>query len=412
MKNTIKKTIRVFLLKRFLSWLSQLEKGRIHLTFPDGKSYNFGNPHNNLETTIKINNLEVISDAIINGDIGIAESFMESKWETDNLTNLLEIAILNPNFIQSNKSFFNILSRLYERFSHYRNKNTITNSKSNISAHYDIGNNFFETFLDKSMTYSCGIYYGSDCSLEEAQANKINAILDNLSISENDNVLDIGCGWGQLAITAASKYKCNVTAVTISQQQYDYVRSKIHDLNLDSNVEVLLKDYRQLDGNYDKIVSVEMIEAVGHDGLNDFFSVCDKVLNQNGSIAIQAITIPDNLYESYRKGSDFIRKHIFPGGHLPSLGAIDSALLKSTNLRINYLDNIGQHYATTLNHWKKRFVKNKHILNSLGYNEWFIRKWLYYFSYCEAAFKTGYLDDLQIILTRSAQNKPFHQNQL
>ena len=404
MKNTIKTTVQRFLLKKFLSWLSKVEKGKIHITFPDGHSYSFGKPHNNLETTIKVNDLEVITDAIVNGDIGIAESFMESKWETDNLTNLLEIAISNPNFIKSNKSIFNILSRLYERFSHSRNKNTISNSKSNISAHYDLGNNFFETFLDKSMTYSCGIYSDSVCSLEKAQANKIRTILDSLSINKNDNILDIGCGWGQLAITAAREYKCNVTAITISQQQYDYVTSKIQNQKLESNVKVLLKDYRAIDGKYDKIVSVEMIEAVGHNGLNDFFSVCDKVLNENGSIAIQAITIPDNLYESYRKGSDFIRKHIFPGGHLPSLNAIKTAVVKNTDLNINNIDNIGHHYATTLHDWKNRFTQNKTILNSLGYNEWFIRKWLYYFSYCEAAFKTEYLNDLQIVLTRSTQN--------
>ena len=254
------------------------------------------------------------------------------------------------------------------------------------------------------MTYSCGIYSDSVCSLEKAQTNKIRTILDSLSINKNDNILDIGCGWGQLAITAAREYKCNVTAITISQQQYDYVTSKIQNQKLESNVKVLLKDYRAIDGKYDKIVSVEMIEAVGHNGLNDFFSVCDKILNENGSIAIQAITIPDNLYESYRKGSDFIRKHIFPGGHLPSLNAIKTAVVKNTDLNINNIDNIGHHYATTLRDWKNRFTQNKTILNSLGYNEWFIRKWLYYFSYCEAAFKTEYLNDLQIVLTRPTQN--------
>ena len=408
MTNTIKKIGQGFLVKKFLSWLSQIEKGEICITFPDGKSFDFGKTYNNLETNIKINNLEVITDAIVNGDIGIAESFMEAKWETDNLTNLMEIAISNPRFIQSNKSVFNLSSRVYERFSHYLNRNTIENSKSNISAHYDLGNNFFETFLDKSMTYSCGIYTDSDCSLEKAQSNKINAILDRLSINKNDNILDIGCGWGQLAITAATEYGCNVTAITISQQQYDYVTSKIQNLKLESKVKVLLKDYRELDGSYDKIVSVEMIEAVGHDELNDFFSVCDNILNQNGSIAIQAITIPDNLYESYRKGSDFIRKHIFPGGHLPSLNAISEAVIKNTNLKINHLDNIGHHYATTLNDWKNRFSENRSILNSLGHTEWFIRKWFYYFSYCEAAFKTGYLNDLQIVLTKTTPNNPPH----
>ena len=408
MTNTIKKIGQGFLVKKFLSWLSQIEKGEICITFPDGKSFDFGKTYNNLETNIKINNLEVITDAIVNGDIGIAESFMEAKWETDNLTNLLEIAISNPRFIQSNKSVFNLSSRVYERFSHYLNRNTIENSKSNISAHYDLGNNFFETFLDKSMTYSCGIYSDSDCSLEKAQSNKISAILDRLSINKNDNILDIGCGWGQLAITAATEYGCNVTAITISQQQYDYVTSKIQNLKLESKVQVLLKDYRELDGSYDKIVSVEMIEAVGHDELNDFFSVCDNILNQNGSIAIQAITIPDNLYESYRKGSDFIRKHIFPGGHLPSLNAISEAVIKNTNLKINHLDNIGHHYATTLNDWKNRFSENKSILNSLGHTEWFIRKWFYYFCYCEAAFKTGYLNNLQIVLTKTEPNTSPH----
>jgi cyclopropane-fatty-acyl-phospholipid synthase len=292
-----------------------------------------------------------------------------------------------------------IFGNMVNALKHFSRANTQKGARKNIRDHYDLGNELYENFLDPSMTYSSGIFDNPECSLERAQANKLDAILAKSGISKDEHVLEIGCGWGSFAIRAVQKTGCRVTGITLSDEQKRFAEKKIAELGLSDRIRIQLTDYRQVEGAFDKIVSIEMIEAVGHDYLELFFKTCDRLLKPGGIAVFQAITIPDNRYETYRKKSDWIQKHIFPGGLLPSLGVLKAAIGK-TSLKVRGIEPLGPHYARTLVEWRNNFKSRWPTIEKLGFDEVFRRKWEYYFHYCEAGFASGMIDVVQMVLVR------------
>jgi cyclopropane-fatty-acyl-phospholipid synthase len=281
------------------------------------------------------------------------------------------------------------------------NCNTRAGSRRNIQAHYDIGNDLFALFLDPTMTYSCAYYPDVSSTLEEAAVAKLDRVCRKLELSPGMHLLEIGTGWGSLAIHAASHYGCRVTTTTISREQYELARERIEALGLSDRVEVLNMDYRDLVGQYDRIVSIEMIEAVGHQYMDHYFSRCNSLLKPDGMMLIQAITMTDQHYEEALREVDFIKRYIFPGGFLPSVTAIASSLTRATQMRISHLEDIGLHYARTLDDWRKRFFQQLDAVRSQGYPESFIRLWDYYFCYCQGGFEERYLGTVQLLLTKA-----------
>jgi cyclopropane-fatty-acyl-phospholipid synthase len=283
---------------------------------------------------------------------------------------------------------------------HLLNRNTRLGSKKNISAHYDIGNDLFELFLDPTMMYSSAYYKDEDMSLEQASIAKLDLICKKLELGPEDHLLEIGTGWGGLAIHAASNYGCKVTTTTISDEQFVLAQARIKENHLEDKITVVKQDYRDLEGQYDKLVSIEMIEAIGHQYMRTYFNKCCSLLKPDGMMLIQAITIKDQLYKEALKDVDFIKKYIFPGGFLPSINAMVKTISDSTDMKLFHLQDIGPHYAKTLNHWRERFFEKLDEIRGLGYSDEFIRLWEYYFCYCEGGFIERDIGTVQMVLTR------------
>ena len=380
-------------------FLDNIEHGTIILNDDVSKKFGTGEP----KVTIEIVSPKFYKRAVLGGDLGFAESYAKSEWFTDDLTNLITILILNKDKLSGLDIGWSFLSKIFARIGHWRRRNTLSGSKRNIQDHYDLSNEMFMTFLDDTMTYSCGYFATEDDSLYQSQINKIDKILDKADINSDDHILEIGSGWGALAKRAVSRTGCKVTTITLSERQCRYVKELIEKEGLQNNIDVQLIDFRKIDGAYDKIVSVEMIEAIGFDLFNPYFSRIESLMKPNGTAVIQAITYPDENYETYRKGCDFIQKFIFPGSLLPSVGAMkDSVSL--TDMKVDDLERIGPHYATTLNLWNKNFNKNIVEIKNLGFDQYFINLWNYYFSYCEAGFANGTIDDVQLVLKGGKAN--------
>lgn len=335
---------------------------------------------------IHIHDMSVYQDFVKGGSIGVAESFIEGKWSSPNLTNVIRIfakAQQLTDSLEAKKSWSN---KIKNAFSHWQNRNTQSGSKRNILAHYDLGNELYTRFLDPKMMYSSAIYPNENSSLEEAQSYKLKTICERLSLKNTDHLLEIGTGWGGLAIYAAQHYGCKVTTTTISDAQYAYAEARIQQLGLTEKITLLKNDYRDLSGEFDKVVSIEMIEAVGYEFLPSFFKQCNDRLKPGGKLLIQAITIADQRFESYKSNVDFIQKYIFPGGFLPSINILSQHITEHSELVMESLNDIGLDYAKTLNDWRKNFLASWSDLKPHGYDETFKRLWLYYFAYCEGAF--------------------------
>lgn len=342
-------------------------------------------------------------------DIGFAEAYMAGDFTVasdDHLLSVFRLLILNRDD-KSPSAPVMLLSRIGAAINfalHTLNRNTISGSRRNINAHYDLSNALFGTFLGKTWMYSCALFSKERCSLDEAQIAKIDAILTKVRIMPGNHILDIGCGWGEFAIFAASKYDCTVTAITLSTEQYSLARERARAAGVANRITFELVDYRNLAARgiqYDRIVSIEMIEAVGHEFLGSFFKALDTMLSPDGLAVVQVISTPDSRYDRYRRGTDFIQKHIFPGGICPSLSAMTMAMAHQSDLVVEHLENIGPHYATTLAEWRRRFVqsvKNGDVQRA-GFDNVFIRKWIYYFCYCESGFSTRTLGVLQLVLS-------------
>jgi cyclopropane-fatty-acyl-phospholipid synthase len=331
---------------------------------------------------------------------------MVGQWSTDDLTTVVRITILNREVFEGMEKGLARLTAPLHMFVHLFRGNTRKGSRLNIAAHYDLGNDFYKLFLDQTLTYSCGIFEREDSTLKEASLAKYDRICQKLDLSSEDHVVEIGTGWGGFAIYAAQNYDCRITTTTISAAQYDLARERIDKAGVAQKVEVLLRDYRDLRGKYDKLVSIEMIEAVGHQYFNTFFRSCSKLLKENGMMLLQAITMTDQVFDRHKRSVDFIKRYIFPGSCIPSITAMSRSIARASDLKLFHLEDITPHYARTLRMWREQFFANIDKVRDLGLPETFIRMWDYYLSYCEAGFAERYLGDVQMLLTKPLCRRP------
>lgn len=389
-------------MKLVFNILSRMNKGCLKMRLPDGSERSFGDAMTGPTAEISVKNYRMFLRLVLDGDIGMGESFTSGDWETPDLAGLIRLFIMNWHVVDEDTRTARI-GRFFNRIGHVLRDNTITGSRKNIAAHYDLSNDLFKLFLDDSMMYSCAFYNEQTDELSDAQKNKIGMLIKKADIRPEHHVLEIGCGWGAFAIEAARVAGCRVTAITISQQQFDLAMQRVKAAGLEDRVSVELCDYRMIKGQFDRIVSIEMIEAVGHEHLSEFFAVCDRALKPGGKVVIQAITIPHERYATYCNDVDWIRKHIFPGGHLPSLEAMRDAMASVSKLEICRVENIGVHYAQTLRDWRDRFTKACDKVFAMGFDREFVRKWVYYFALCEASFELRAIDTLHLVISRERE---------
>ena len=385
----------------FLSKFSEITDGQL-IVREENREYIFGEKTDTLElsVTIYIHQPHFYSDVIFGGTVGAGEAYMAGSWHCNDLTTLVRILLRNMSVVEGVDSGFGKLMAPLHTLFHKLHRNTLTGSRRNIEAHYDLGNDMFELFLDPTMMYSSGIFDHEQMTMQQASEAKLERICRKLQLSTDDHVLEIGSGWGGFAIYAASHYGCRVTTTTISQQQYEYAKQRIEAAGLNERITLLCEDYRNLSGQYDKLVSIEMIEAVGHAYYKTYFKHCSNLLKPEGMMLLQSITIADQRYEAAKKEVDFIQRYIFPGGCLPSVSVIADTLTRATDMRIYHLDDIGPHYAATLNKWRQQFFKNIDQIEKLGYSDTFIRMWDFYLCYCEGGFMEHAIGTVQLLLTK------------
>ena len=371
--------------KILLRALAHLAEGQ--LTIVDAsQSHVFGHPESDIHATMQVLHPGFYRQVVFGGSIGAGEAYIQGHWSSPDLTKVVQIFARNLALLDNIERYFSWLSNGLNRVKHIFNRNSQAGSKRNILAHYDLGNDMYQQFLDPEMMYSSAIYPASDASLAEAQLHKLDTICQRLDLKPGQTLLEVGTGWGALAIYAAKHYGVLVTTTTISDAQYDYALSRVKSEGLSDKVTLLKQDYRELTGVYDRVVSIEMIEAVGHEYLPGFFEKLQHMLKPEGRLLIQAITIVDQRYNSYRKSVDFIQRYIFPGGCLPSISEMSRHIANKTDMVIWSLDDIGLDYARTLKHWHDNFDMAKSTITKLGYGDDFIRMWKFYLSYCEGGF--------------------------
>lgn len=382
-----------------LRQLSDLRRGAITLIDQSGETL-LGEVSHSGQSTLHIN-LRVIDrrffrHAALGGSLSVAESYLRGQWECDDLTALFRIFLRNMDTTDRMDRGISRLVKIAHKLYHWWHANSKEGSQRNIHAHYDLGNEFFRLMLDDSMAYSSGIFLSPESTLFEASTEKIDRLCRKLDLRPTDHLLEIGTGWGGLAIHAAKKYGCRVTTTTISQQQFDVAKQRIADSGLTDRITLLQQDYRDLSGQYDKLVSVEMIEAVGYRYFDTYFRKCSELLKPDGSFILQGIVMPDRRYSQYLRSVDFIQRYVFPGGCLPSMGSILQSVGRVTDLRFVHAEDFGTHYAQTLREWRQRFHERLAEVKSLGYSDHFVRLWNYYLCYCEAAFDERYTGVVQI----------------
>jgi cyclopropane-fatty-acyl-phospholipid synthase len=392
------KLCRTIMLKVFAS----LPQGQMVIKEKGVLVDTFGQKDSDLHAEIDIQCLSVYQKLLFGGSVASGETFSEGLWTTPNLTNVIRIFARNLPVLDNWEAKMEWLAFPIRKISHLANKNSATGSKKNIAAHYDLGNKLYTRFLDESMMYSAAIYPTQDSTLAQAQTTKLTAICNKLQLVPEDHLIEIGTGWGGLAIFAAKHYGCKVTTTTISEEQYQYTQDLINKEGLQDKITLLKEDYRLLEGKYDKLVSIEMIEAVGKEYLPTFFKKCSTLLKDQGLMVLQAITISDHRFDSYSKSVDFIQKHIFPGGFLPSQLLINQHLRKHTDLMIRDLHDIGLDYARTLKDWHHKLLENKEPLAKDGYDDRFMNMWRYYFSYCEGGFLERTISTVQLVISKPA----------
>jgi cyclopropane-fatty-acyl-phospholipid synthase len=390
--------------KLVFNQLKDMTLGKANITLPEGETFAIGNG-DGVICNIHIKSDDFFKKVIFGGDIGFGESYVDGDWETDSITNVIKWAITNventPTMSGSSKKWSPVkLLGLLDRVFHISRRNNKENSVKNIAYHYDLSNEFYKLWLDPTMTYSCGIFDDENTTLEQSQYNKYQSLADQLQINEDDHVLEIGSGWGGFCTFIAEKYGCKVTTVTISQEQYKYAKELIEKKNLGHLIDLRFEDYRNIEGRFTKIASIEMLEAVGHEYLPEYFKKCQDLLAKNGLLGFQVIMSPDARYDEFRKGVDWIQKHIFPGSLLPSVSAINNAINKTGDMHLVRFKEMGLHYAKTLSEWWKRFEDQKEEVTKLGLDEHFIRKWRYYLNYCEAAFYERNITVAQLVYSR------------
>jgi cyclopropane-fatty-acyl-phospholipid synthase len=399
MANITIKNKRMSLAQKILfKLLSKIQYGKI--TLHDGDVTRIFNGTEALDThsvTVYVVNPRAYRTVLLEGSIGAGKSYMEGDWNTDNLSQLLEIFIRNTHLFAAIESPFARFVIFIRALLNKWRPNNIKRAKKNIVNHYDLGNKFFELFLDPTMMYSCALYETEQLSSEQASTAKLRTICEHLQLKPEDHVLEIGSGWGGFAIYAAREYGCKITTTTISNKQYAFVKQEIARLGLGNQIELLNIDYRKLTGSYDKLVSIEMVEAVGHKYFDTFFRKCNQLVKPEGLFFLQAIVINDQAYESSKHEIDFIKYYIFPGGCLPSVNTIFESIATQTKMQLMHLRDIGEHYVLTLNDWHKKLLANIPAIKQQDFSENFIRMWEFYFCYCAAGFQTNYISDIHAL---------------
>jgi cyclopropane-fatty-acyl-phospholipid synthase len=387
-----------------LERLGRIETGALYVVAGD-EQWHFGERlPSGSGATVRIHDARTFAELAFGGSIGAAEAYSLGFWDADDLTSVLRVLLRNRAVLDDLETGTARLRAPFQRALHWLNRNTRAGSGRNIAAHYDLGNEFFALWLDPSLMYSSATFATPTTTLEEASAAKNELICRKLRLTPADRLLEIGTGWGGFALHAARNFGCRITSVTISREQHELACRRVREAGLADRVAVLLADYRDLDpdvhGRFDKLVSIEMIEAVGHDYQPAFFRKCAQMLEPEGAMLLQAITIADQQYERARRSVDFIQRHIFPGSCLTSVTNMSAVLTRATDLRIAHLEDIGPHYATTLAHWRARFRERSAAIRELGFPETFLRMWEYYFCYCEAGFRERAIGDVQLLLVK------------
>ncbi len=393
-------------------YLSKIEVGRLDVTYPDGQKESYGGS-DTPTASITIHSGDFFRRLALYGDIGFAESYMDGEFDTLNLTKLIELALLNSHRLGTKsedykKNRFSNLFPFANRIKHIMRKNSKTKSRKNISQHYDLSNEFFKLMLDETMMYSSAVFEHEKEDLYTAQRRKMALLAQKLRIKKGAKVLEIGSGWGAMAIYLAKEMECDVTTVTLSKEQKALCHERFTKENVEEKVEILLKDYRDLEGSFDAIISIEMFEAVGAEYFDVFFKKCESLLKPSGVLAMQVITIPDQRYAAYSKSTDFIQKYIFPGGHLPSVGKVLEVTSRHTRLNLLHMEEFAEDYAKTLRLWDENFSAKLSEVKKLGFDEYFIRMWKMYLSYCEAAFVTRNIGLVQMVFSRD-QNRELNR---
>ncbi|GFD90169.1 cyclopropane-fatty-acyl-phospholipid synthase [Tenacibaculum sp. KUL152] len=384
----------------FLQCLKQLPFGCLIIQECGDEIARFGDDNDELRATVNIKDMSAYRRLLLGGSVGAGEAFMDDLWDSNDVTAVVRIFARNLPTLDKWESKFKWLSMPINKLQHFARRNTRDQAKKNIEAHYDLGNKLYTRFLDDTMMYSSAIYPDANTSLNAAQNYKLKTICDKLQLKESDHLVEIGTGWGGLAVYAAKHYGCKVTTTTISEEQHAWAQEWIAREGLSDRVTLLKKDYRLLEGKYDKLVSIEMIEAVGKQFLGNFFEKCSSLLKDNGLMLLQSITIDDRRYDSYSNSVDFIQKYIFPGGFLPSQFQLNAHLKKHTDMMIRDLHDIGIDYAMTLNHWYEAFISAKDELLKDGYDERFMRMWTYYLKYCEGGFLERTISTVQLVVSK------------
>jgi cyclopropane-fatty-acyl-phospholipid synthase len=387
--------------------LAGIGHGRLRVIDVDGSERCYGALRHDadIDVRIRVHDSRFWSEVAFGGSIGAGEAYMEGYWSTDDLTALVRLLLRNREVLDGMETGAAALARPVQKGLHWLNRNTRAGSRRNIAAHYDIGNDFFRLVLDPTMMYSSAIFDRPDMTLEEAQVARLDRICRALDLRASDHLLEIGTGWGAMAVHAAKHYGCRVTTTTISREQFALARARIDAAGVADRVTLLLDDYRDLDGRFDKLVSIEMIEAVGHAYFDAYFSQCSRLLTDDGLMLLQAITIADQRYDAARRSVDFIQRHIFPGSTIPSVTALLASITRASDMKLTHLDDIGPHYATTLRAWRANFTRNLDAVRALGHSERFVRMWEFYLCYCEGGFHERVLGDVHMLLAKPGNRR-------
>ncbi len=386
-----------------LKTLAALSSGS--LTLHEGaKSHEFGGQSRpELSASVDVRSPKLYRRVALGGALGAAESYLRGEWTTDDLPATLKVFAANLDMINQLDGPVTRAINLPSTLAHRLRRNSRTGSRRNIRDHYDLGNELFALFLDDTMTYSCGVFHKPDATMQEASLAKLDLVCQKLQLTSSHHVLEIGSGWGSFAIHAARTYGCRVTTTTISQAQFDVASARVREAGLDSRVTVLLSDYRDLTGQYDALVSIEMIEAVGAQFLDQYFATCNRLLAPHGQMLLQGIIMPEHRYQPYLGSADFIQRYVFPGSALTSIGAIARAIGKATDLNVTHIEDLSPHYAQTLQRWRAQFLGRLDDVRALGgYDTRFIRLWDYYLAYCEAGFSERLTGVVQVLLSKSS----------
>ena len=397
--------------KAVMARFEKISRGCIRIVDSSGERVFGSRQHgDDLAVDVRVHDQRFYSDLAFGGTVAAGESYMQGFWSCSDLTTLVRIMVCNRHVMEAVEGSLSRFKAPLLRLGHWLNRNTHSGSRRNIEAHYDLGNEMFELFLDPTMMYSSAYYPKAEATLEEASVAKLQRICEKLQLDSSDHVIEIGTGWGGFAIYAASHFGCRVTTTTISREQHAMAQQRVAEAGLEDKITLLLKDYRDLSGQYDKLVSIEMIEAVGHQYLDTYFAKCSSLLKPEGIMLIQAITIADQHYDNAINSVDFIQRFIFPGGFIPSVSAIASSVKQSTDMRLFHLEDIGPHYATTLKHWRERFFENIEKVKALGYSDQFIRMWEFYLCYSEGGFLERVLGDAHLVFIKPENRIDWRQS--